>query len=266
MERYKEGISQMKQENLKILMIGNSYALNAVNMLTEIAKSAGVHCTVGVIYDPGQSLQGHWEKIQNNETVTYYDEWSTDSGGVREPNVTHNYCITKREWDLITYQQNSNNSTDYTTFQPYLNNLHDYVQNTVRKPNVEYGLHLTWARAEPSSYSNSQEMYRAIVNAYQIAMFEMDFDIIIPTGTAIESARTNKFLEVVNERLTTDNSHLDEGIGYYIASLTVFQSLYSKDILKDVSFAPNGQSKFLSHLSKIVAKQSSLNPYKITEI
>lgn len=265
------------QKTMKILMLGNSFSLDALAHLYDMARSTGIKLVLGISYDANGGLAGAFTKAQNNTPTDSYHKW-TETGYVVSTGRTLNFAVLDEDWDIITYQQVSGSSGDYASFQPALNNIHNYVRGRVTNPNVKFGLHMTWAYATGSSnlastsYPTQSAMYEAIAGTYLQALQAMNFDILIPSGTAIQNARSISQLRAVGTDLTRDGYHLNEGIGRYIAALTVFETLlaphYKKDMYNDVTFFPtnNGGTRFLGYLAKNAAKSAVLNPFKVTSL
>lgn len=263
------------KQPLRVLLIGNSFSVDATEVLFKIIEKMGLNVTIGVAYDSGQSLEGHYNKILNNQTITSYNKWTLKDGYVSTPNALVSNIVVDEEWDIITYQQVSSKSFDYSTYQPHLTNLHNYVKGKAKNANVKYGMQLTWTYPKGSDnlanagYTDQMKMYEDIVNAYQQAMFDMKFELLIPSGTAVQNARGNKYLQAVGSDLTRDNLHMDLGIGRYITGLTTFEALlagyYGKDIMTDVEFYPI-DNQFLGYLAKKVAKNAVLNPFNVTKV
>src|SRR5699024_2823591 len=99
----------------------------------------------------------------------------------------------------------------------------------------------------------------------QQAMFDTNLEIFIPTGIAVMNGRKNDYLAKISNELTRDGSHLDEGIGRYLAALTAFHTLYPDNSIGSVSYAPSGTNKFHQYLSKIAAQKAVINPFKVSE-
>lgn len=266
----------MAHNTLKILAIANSFTVDPLEYFYNIAASAGVDAIVGNVYLGGQSLQNHCDNIQK-EKLYMYDKWTKD--GKTSTNLTSYDGIVSENWDIIITQQVSACSGKYETFQPYLNHLISYIKAHATNPNVQIGLQMTWAdsnestRSEFSYYQHDQnKMYHAITQAYLRAFEQSDVDILIPSGTAIQNARTNEYLNSVGNQLTRDGFHLDYGMGRFTAGLLWFETLiagrYKKDIFHDVSYIPNRNdtNRFLVYLAKIAAKNANLNPFNITKI
>ncbi|WP_332632033.1 DUF4886 domain-containing protein [Halalkalibacter flavus] len=264
-------------KRLKFLMLGNSFARDASEHLFDICHSAGIDAVIGFLSIGGQSLEGQWNEVSTNEPSYTYVKWTPEEGKVSTNNVAFDDAFKEEPWDILTFQQGSALSGMYDTFQPYLNNLINHAKQEATNANLKIGLHMTWAYSTNSThsgfanYDNDQlTMYNAITGAYLQALEETDIDILLPTGTAIQNARTNSYLNAVNDELTRDGYHLDLGIGRYVAALALFEVLfagaYKKDTLADAPFIPdNGGNKFLAYLSKLAAKNAVLKPFKITE-
>jgi len=270
----------LNNKTIKILTIGNSFSEDATRWICEIAESAGVKVIIGNLYFSGCSLENHWTNALNNNAIyTYYKLTSTSI--TETSNQTLKEGILDEDWDFVTFQQFSGFSGLYSTFQPYLNNLIDYVKVYATNSDVKLALNMTWAYANDSTHDsyvyynhNQASMYNAITSAHQQAIAETGINIIIPCGTAIQNGRTNKFLNSVGDELTRDGHHLDLGIGRYIAGLTFFETLIvntgnvKKDLFKDVTYIPDtyGNNENLAQLAKIAVMNAISNPYNVTEI
>lgn len=260
----------------KLLMIGNSFAADAAHLLKDICTSAGVPIVVGVINIGGCSLQQHWERIENNEEAPF-QIWR--ASGKTDVLISYDDVIRYENWDVITFQQFSGDSGKYETFQPYVTHLRDYAQKLATNAEVAFGWHSTWAYAGSSehpsfeAYDHDQmSMYASITNASKQVMENMGFDVMIPSGTAIQNARTNDELKEIGDELTLDGHHLDQGIGSFVAGLTLFETLiakrYRKDLFKDITFFPLGGSKarLLGELAKKAAQSAVETPFEVTDI
>lgn len=267
-------IPSPSKKTLKVLTIGNSFSVDSNEFLFDIAKSLGVDIVVGTAYDSGGGLESHWNKLQTDGTITAYNKWVPGTGFISQPNALVKNIVVDEDWDIILYQQVSADSGNYATFQPYLSDIHGYVSEVSLNTEVKFGFNMTWAYSSvlTSSYGNQEQMHNAIVEAYQQAMEAMDFDILVPTGTAIQNARTNTRLQAVNIDLTRDHTHLDMGIGRYIAALTFYETLFSSYYNKSISthniYVPevHDANKHLGYLSRLAAKHATLNPLNTTTI
>ena len=257
------GNNSGNESHLKILMVGNSFSLDTTHYLHRISASVGVNMTVGILYRSGEGLDSHLNNATNDlSNYTYHKRVSEN--GYANQNTTNNTSIKTgildEDWDVITFQQRSGDSDNYTTYQPYLNDLKDYVAGLATNSNVKYGVLQTWA------YSGSQGregMYTGIVEAYENAMFDADIGIMIPVGTAIENARSVPRIKSIDNELTNDGFHLGV-LGDYIAGLTMFKNFYPNINSKDVNFKPEEVTNYQKYMASIAAENANLKPFKIT--
>lgn len=262
---------------IRILAIGNSFSQDTVFYLHSIAKSANMNIVVGNLYNSGCSLERHCTYAANNNKAYTYYKWSTGDMETYEDNTMKNVLLDEK-WDYITLQQSSAESGIYSTYQPYLNDLITYIKN-IAGEDVKFAYNMTWAYAANSTnnnfyYYNSNQkiMFNAIVNSYGMAAKETNIDILIPAGTAIQNARTNKKLKAIGNELTSDGYHLNTGIGRYIASLALFETIIreeniQKDLFEDVTFVPQEENAELyTYLSKKAVMAAVDNPYEIKTI
>ena len=94
-------------KTLKILAIGNSFSVDAMEYLYQIAKSAGVEeIVLGDLYIGSCSLETHVSHAKKNDNAYIYYKnvsgtWTT----------TRDTCfftgLKDEEWDIITVQQSS---------------------------------------------------------------------------------------------------------------------------------------------------------------
>ncbi|WP_313342313.1 DUF4886 domain-containing protein [Sedimentibacter sp.] len=268
-----------KGEAIKILSIGNSFSQDSVYYLYEIAKSADVNIIVGNLYNSGCSLERHLNYANNNEKGYTYYKWT--SKGMKEyKNKTMKDVILDEDWDYITLQQASGESGIYDTFQPYLNELIEYIKEFSTNPDLKLAFNMTWAYASKSTnnnfgyYNKNQTiMYNSIIDAYEQASNETGIDIIIPCGTAIQNARNNKYLKTSANELTSDGYHLGYGLGRYITGLTFFQTIIVDNekidinLSKDIAFFPDTKdcTEELASSAKKAAINAVKNPFKITK-
>lgn len=270
-------------DKLKVLMIGNSYADDAINYAYEIARASGIpseNILIADIYIGGCSIDTHWANAQSNarayrfglEKEGYFD-------GESYQNWTMEQAIRYADWDFITLQQNSGNSgieSSYSNLQNLMNFILDVAtspDNPNANPEVKLVWHQTWAYAQGSANSgfsayqyDQMTMYNAIQSCIQNQVLTKNFAAVIPNGTAIQNARTS----FIGDNLTRDvYDHLSEDAGRYIAALGLVGTLTGRD-LSSVTWKPT-DSGFVFALSdeKIsVCKESFANalvsPYKVT--
>ena len=206
---------------IKILAIGNSYTIDGVEYLDEIASASTIDRTKFAVYQcvlPSGSLT-EWVDLYETDGTTRADR----KAGLALASVTSGTLkqILSQEWDIIVLQQVSGDAIDYSTFNPSLRKLVGYIRENCTNQKVCIAWQLVWAYN--SSYGNPPygiDRYDAICNVCKQMVMDNGIDVIIPTGTAIQNAR-NTSLNTEHE-LTRDNTHLSYGVGRYVAACTWF--------------------------------------------
>ena len=227
--------------SLKILTIGNSYSDDAMEYVYNVAKSLGVeNVEVANLRANSCSLATHLSNAQNDAGYYMFRYWGdgadkwTDYGSWSS-NGTYKIstAVTQADWDYIIFQQVSTSSTDANTYDD-LNYLIDEVQKL--NATAKYGWHMTWGDKTTTDLS----MYNGIVNAVQSKIVTNDdIDVIIPTGTAIQNARTSTFVSLDD---IMRNKHLGYGLGRYTAALTMVKALTGLSI-DNIEYAPTADTE-----------------------
>ena len=255
----------------KILAIGNSFSQDALQHLYQIAAAGGAdEIVLANLYIGGCSLETHWDNAEHNLTCYKYEKnvegkWKTKNY------KTLLYGLQDEEWDVITLQQVSDLSGMAHTYneKDALQNLIAYVNTYKTNPDAELGWHMTWAYQSNSThkafkyYDGDQlTMYNAIVDAVKREVVPKDaFDLIIPTGTAIQNVRTS----YIGDTLTRDGYHLSLNLGRYIAGLTWFHSITGWPI-DDITYVPHPSEIPEEYLPiiKDAVKSAVKNPFMVT--
>ena len=133
---------------MKILSIGNSFSVDAHAYLHKLAEQRGVDLTTVNLAIGGCSLQIHWDNVVNNN-AKYGHCINGEFWGERD--VTIEEIIKSEHFDIVTVQQVSHFSGMYETYQPYLNNLIDYVRKYQKDAKLYF--HGTWAYEIDSTHS-----------------------------------------------------------------------------------------------------------------
>ncbi len=253
---------------LKILAIGNSFSEDAVEQyLYELGQSSGDSLVIGNAYIGGCSIDTHWDNTKSNKSDYSFRKIV---GGKKTTlnNVTLENCITNEDWDIITFQQVSQNSGMYSTYTN-LPNLLQYVKGKARNNQLRFAFHMTWAYAQNSNHSgfanynnNQQTMYNAIVSTVgQIISSNNEIDILIPSGTAIQNGRTS----LLGDTFCRDGYHLSYTVGRYTAACTWYETLTGKSVLEN-KYVPTtiGQEEAL--IAKKAAHYAALNYESVTPI
>ena len=218
--------SLFAQQSVKVLAIGNSFSADAVEeFLDGLSTEGGTEITVANAFIGGCSLEKHWENIEKDLPMYSYRKIAGSKKTISKRTLLQ--CIQDEKWDYISFQQVSTLSGVLSSYFPYLTYLVDYVKQHATNPQVRFAMHQTWAYPQSSSkpafdtYNRKQiDMYEAIVKSVWSAADSVGIDMIIPSGTAIQNARTS----VLGDTFNRDGSHLNK-IGKYTAACTWYEAL-----------------------------------------
>ena len=222
---------------MKILCVGNSFAVDASTYVHQVALAAGFDIDIHVLYIPGCPVDLHWKNyLSKDKAYEFY------INGNKQPTL---YCdifegLKYAQYDFITFQQRSGDSVDSKTFFPELTLLMEGIR---KYSNATYLLHKTWSYAKEFSHerygSNPMDqaaMDRDIKQAYIEVSEQSHIPYIIPSGEAIKLAR-----EKYGDVLTRDGYHLNERGRTLVGILWVYYLLGRTDL--DLSkFEPSGYS------------------------
>lgn len=266
--KYFSDLTVGKERVFKILTIGNSFSEDAVeNYLYDLAAASGRKVMIANMYIGGQSLEGHWKNISEDNPAYQLRLISQDGSKNSFNEQTILSALTRENWDYISFQEVSQLSGIFDGYQEYLPKLVEYAKNYSTNPDIQYILHQTWAYAEDSNhsgfpnYDNDQmKMYNAIVETAWKAKELADIDMIVPAGTAIQNGRTS----YVGDKFTRDGYHLNLLIGRFTAASAWFEALFGG--IRENDFEPDGLLKFDTELAKEAAYYAVSNPKQITEL
>ncbi len=259
-----------KGSSIKILAVGNSFSVDAMEHLYGILQNAGFReIVLGNLYIGGCSLDTHWNNFKNGSPD--YIFYHTASGvweQTREAAIVP--CLQKEDWDVITLQQASYDSgrlESYGTLENLLNGLREKATN----PNAEYHWHMTWAYQQNSDHdgfacygADQMQMYRAITAAVRKKVEGVKgIRNIIPSGTAIQNLRTS----YLGDTLTRDGFHLSYDIGRYTVALCWYAQMTGLRV-ESVTWVPERFSaEIRPHLPVIRAAVTAAieRPYAVTD-
>lgn len=252
---------------LRILSIGNSFSEDAVEQdLHSLVSMGGHEIIIGNLYYPACDLQRHWKNLKSNKGEYSYRKILVNGKADTIPNCTMGYALRDEAWDIITFQQGSAVSGVYSTFR-FLPNILKRIREIVGN-RTKFYWHQTWAYAPDSkhkafkTYSNDQyRMYASILYCTRKVMKDnSELTGLIPTGTAIQDART-----ALGANLTRDGHHLDLVTGRFIASTTWYKTLFPTAHLM-ATYIPKGMTREEVAICQKAALEAIAHPYEIIDL
>lgn len=267
-------VTQDKQEQnqepklVRVLAIGNSFSEDAVEQyLWDIADMDGKQMIIGNLYIGGCTLERHWTNVRDSIHGYRYRRIGLDGERVQTDSVGILTALLSEQWDVVTLQQASGSSGKYETYDPYLTDLIEFIRANTGKDTKIY-FHQTWAYPNGSTHeefpkygSDRTQMYNAILDCTSRALKEHDLDGLIPSGTAIENARTT----LLGEDLTRDGYHMDTHSGRYIVSLTWYETLFGVSCLGN-GFTPKIVAPDRRQACQWAAHEAVQNPFQRTDL
>lgn len=257
-----------QQKTVRILAIGNSFSQDAVEQyLHELAEAEGISTIIGNMFIGGCSLERHVKNARDNAPAYAYRKIGTDGKKREKGKMSLEAVLADEDWDYVSLQQASPFSGMYETYEASLPELIEYVKARLPKK-TKLMLHQTWAYASTSKHSgfknyncNQLTMYQAIANAVKKAAKANKIKIVIPSGTAIQNARTS----FIGDHLNRDGYHLDVKIGRYTAACTWFERIFKHNVVGN-PYAPEGLDEVRKAVAQKAAHAAVKHPYKVTDL
>jgi hypothetical protein len=253
---------------IRILSIGNSFSDDAVeDHLYDIAKAAGKTLIIGNMYIGGCSLERHVANANGNKPAYRYSKRTADGVKKHTKDVALETALADEAWDIVTFQQQSGRSGIYETWEAHLPELFAYVKARIPE-DATFMIHQTWAYDQTSThkdfnrYGNDQmKMYEAIVDAVFKASELTGIKTIIPSGTAVQNARTTPLVNTI----TRDGYHMHKPVGRYIVACTWFEKIFGKKVIGN-SYIPKGMTAEQVAYAQKAAHAAVKKPGKVTKI
>ena len=257
-----------QNDTLKVLAIGNSFSDDAIEEhLHGLAKAEGLTIVIGNIYKAGCSIERHVKYLRGD--VADYEFRKIDAEGVRT--IEYGYTMARgladEDWDYVSFPQGSAFSGIPESYA-LLPELVEYVKARVPEDAV-FMFHQTWAYSKNSTHpeyhrygKDQMQMYNAIISTVNEVIPQIkDIKILIPSGTAIQNARTS----ILGDDLTRDGYHLSRPVGRYVASCTWLQAVLGKNPVGN-TYCPEGMTPQQCKAAQKAARKAVRKPSKISRI
>lgn len=225
----------MKNKELNILCIGNSFSADTIRHVPDIARDLGLgDIHFGNLYIGGCSLNRHYANfLSDAPDYNYYtnngSQWS------ETPGLCIRQALESREWDWISIQHGTKDGSRYTRESSYenLGNLIRAIQEIV-PDSTKILFNMAWAmepystHPEIRAYQGDQlQMYENLAKLTETLVLPTPgLDKVCPAGTAIQNARATQ----LSGLLSRDGFHLSYGLGRYIAGMTFLKTLTGIDL------------------------------------
>ncbi len=210
---------------MHVLAIGNSFSQDGMTYLHQAAQAQGEWIVCESLVFPGCSLSQHFDFMKTERKA--YEFFFNGEPVLHK--ISLKEALTDREWDVITVQQASGYAPKYETFQPYLNELVEYVRKF--QPKAKIYVHQTWAYEDGSDllknktvFKTQREMFENIKLSYEKAFESIGADGLIPSGQVFDNLASKGM------KYHRDSMHASFGLGRYALALTWIKALTGKNI------------------------------------
>ena len=256
-----------KRDTVRILAIGNSFSVDALeDHFYPVAAEAGVTVIVGNMYIGGCFLERHVNNLRNDAGAYSYRKITADGKLTKTPDFKLSNALKDEKWDYVSVQQSSPLSGKPESYEPWLTELVEYVR--ANAPQAELMFQMTWAYDRDSKhkrfpdYNKDQDyMYECILSAVQQTVPRVGIDIIIPSGTAVQNARTTSLVD----NITRDGYHMSKPHGRYLVACTWVEKILGCNV-KGNPYCPEGMTVQECRLAQKAAHAAVRKPYKVSKI
>ncbi len=263
-----ESVEGKKNDTIRVLAIGNSYAVDAYTYLGQIAESEGYNMVLRIAQQSGATFTKHW----NTWNASTEEDRKKYSENGEKVDISH-FLEDGTRYDYITIQQNNADSGDRETFLENAENVVKYLRE--KQPTAEILIHQTWScehnspvEAFEEKYQDSQEFMTqeikwCVENAREVlgkVVTDSGLEVspggkplrYIPSGDAVTIARENPMFQTTHSgnyewttykqpenmeqthpdrpSLQRDSYHLSNKYGRYMVGLVWFSCLTGESV------------------------------------
>ena len=254
-------------DRLQVLFVGNSFSVDTAQHAADVALSMGIkQVKICVLYVGGCSLDMHYQHASENLPVYVYHQ-NEGEGWTETPDHTIDTAVAAEDWDWIVIQHGTTGGSRNTSPECYtkLEPLIDHIK-ALAPAHTRIAFNMTWLgehtrqHHEILSYKGDMvAMRKALIETMKVTVLATPkVELLIPTGTAVENARTSGI-----GLLTRDCYHLSVDKGRFIAALTFISSITGL-APATVQWVPEGVDDYAKRVAIESAENAIKAPLAIT--
>ena len=209
----------------KILAISNSFGVDATRYLYDVARREGKTVKVVTLHIGGCSLYRHYRNMLSDERAYEYYINGINSG----LKVSLKEALLSDEWSVVTLQQCSPKSATWSSYEPYLTELSEYVKRLA--PAAKQYIHETWSFADGctrfglTGYTGREDMIPKIRECYAMAAEKIGAHASIPSLDAM-----CELYEKIGDGTYRDGFHANLGSARYMLACLWYTVFFKADI------------------------------------
>lgn len=233
----------LKRKQLKILDIGNSYTLDAIEELKNIVNATGIdvsNVSLWTLVRSYGSFRSWSDCYEDKDTLREYylnhrvgdlDTGLKNAKGEKGDGSIFREALTRVQWDLIVIHPISSAAPykSLWTGNDAMGGLDDLLA-IIKKHQPQaaigfYVVHSPWSGYASNTERSSFQRWQLIANSVDELEQEGKIDIVIPYGTAIENLRSSSLNNEYD--LTRDGLHLAYGLAQYAAACCYYEAIFA---------------------------------------
>ena len=209
----------------KILAISNSFGVDATRYFYDVARSEGKTVKVVTLFIGGCSLYRHYRNMLSDEKAYEYYINGINSG----LKVSLKEALLSDEWSVVTLQQSSPKSAVWSSYEPYLTELSEYVKRLA--PAAKQFIQATWSFADGcprfaiSDCTGREDMIPRTRECYAMAAEKIGAHGTIPSLDAM-----CKLYDKIGAATYRDGFHANYGSARYMLACLWYMVFFKTDI------------------------------------
>lgn len=251
---------------IKILSVSNGTSGNesVSSYLRDIATAQGKTVEIGIAYvDANTGLANHLDNATASNAVYNYNFTDVTGSTIMQKEKTLRSIIMGDTWDYVVFEESIAQSGVAEGYTTSLQPLVDMAAGIATNPNVKFLVNQPWAYANTATETGFENyewdqttMFQAIASV--MTQVEGMGISVIPTGTAIQSARTS----YLGEDVVSDGQKSLSETGKLVAASTWFEALFGEQ----VTYQPKGFSNSDCNLAATAAHTALETPAAVTDM
>lgn len=223
-----------KKKHLKMLCVGNSYNQDIMAYLPPIMQEIlpDYELAFGSLYTASAGLANHIAWFNDDTKYTVFNYWKPNATAWERQSgssgKTLAQALAMEDWDIIATQGTTSDVLTDASIATMITNARTLLR--IFQSNAPKPFSCVWFEhfPRPNGSLSEDDMFLRYKASVEAVMANLGITGYIPTGTAIQNARTNLTLKALGDggdMLYSDDTHLQAGIPALISAYTIANKL-----------------------------------------